>query len=109
MKPARLPPAAQDDLIALTRCYAEQGGHALGARLFDAAQVALEPLARMPGIGSPRVGQRCNQPGLRAWRVQGWPVQSLNFERDDHLDVIRLLGERQDVAAILISEPPSAT
>jgi toxin ParE1/3/4 len=26
------------------------------------------------------------------------------FERDDHLDVVRMLGERQDVAALLGGE-----
>jgi hypothetical protein len=26
------------------------------------------------------------------------------FERDDHVDVVRLLGERQDIAAILAEE-----
>jgi toxin ParE1/3/4 len=108
VKPARLRPAAQDDLIALTRWYAEQGGNALAARLFDSAQAALEPLARMPGLGSPRVGQLCQQPGLRAWGVQGWPVQWLYFERDNHIDVIRLLGERQDIAEILGADPPPA-
>ena len=108
MKPARLRPAAQDDLIALTHWYAEQGGNALAARLFDAAQLALDPLARMPGLGSPRVGHLCNMSGLRAWGVQGWPVQWLYFERADHLDVVRLLGERQDIVAILMSDPPSA-
>jgi toxin ParE1/3/4 len=33
--------------------------------------------------------------------VTGFPLVWLYFERDDHLDVIRLLGERQDILAIL--------
>jgi toxin ParE1/3/4 len=30
-----------------------------------------------------------------------FPVLWIYFHRDDHLDVVRLLGERQDIATIL--------
>ena len=40
-------------------------------------------------------------PGLRTWQVKNFPLPWFYFERDDHLDVVRLQGERQDVAAIL--------
>ena len=43
----------------------------------------------------------CDIPGLRAWRVEGFPMLWLYFEADEHLDVVRLLGERQDIVAIL--------
>ena len=43
-------------------------------------------------------------PGLRTWRVAKFPLLWCYFERGDHLDVVRLLGERQDVAAILGDE-----
>lgn len=32
-----------------------------------------------------------------------FPLLWIYFVRDDHLDVVRLLGERQDVATILVS------
>ncbi len=43
-------------------------------------------------------------PGLRTWRVAGFPLLWCCFERADHLDVVRLPGERQDIAAILGDE-----
>lgn len=101
MKPARLRPRAKQDLSDTAIYYAEQGGSALGSRFLQAATTALEPLRRMPGIGSPRLAQECGIPGLRVWGVRGWPVAWLYVERDDFLDVLRLLGERQDIAAIL--------
>lgn len=75
--------------------------------MFDAAIAALEPIERMPGTGSPRQGQLCEIPGLRSWRVSDFPMQWLYFEARDHLVVVRLLGDRQDIVAILsASERP---
>ncbi|MGA8055523.1 MAG: type II toxin-antitoxin system RelE/ParE family toxin [Burkholderiales bacterium] len=104
MKPAHLRPQAEADLIEATRHYAKEGSVALAERMFDAAIAALEPIQRMPAMGSPRLGQLCEIPGLRSWRVTGFPMQWLYFEADDHLDVVRLLGDRQDIVAILTNE-----
>jgi len=40
-------------------------------------------------------------PGLRTWQVSKFPLLWFYVERNDRLDVVRLLGERQDIAAIL--------
>lgn len=64
MKRVVLRPAAERDLIHATRWYIGQGGLALGAKAFDAARAALEPLERMPGMGSPRLGNECGLPGF---------------------------------------------
>ena len=83
------------------RFYAQASGPALAERLFDAALEALAPIERMPAMGSPRLGELCEIPGLRSWRLSDFPFQWLYFEAADHLDVVRLLGDRQDIAAIL--------
>jgi len=101
LKPARLRPRAEIDLVEAARHYAQDGGVALGERVFDAALAALEPIERMPSMGSPRLGQLCDVPGLRSWRVTEFPMQWLYFEAADHLDVVRLLGDREDMLAIL--------
>ena len=103
MKPAKLRPLAEEDLVDAVAYYVKKGGQAVGERMFDAALAALKPIQRMPAMGSPRLGQLCEIPGLRSWRVEGFPMQWLYFETEDHLDVIRLLGDRQDIAAILSS------
>lgn len=83
------------------RYYAQEAGVDLAERMFDAALAALEPIQRMPSMGSPRLEQLCDIPGLRSWRVSGFPMQWLYFEASDHIDVVRLLGDRQDIIAIL--------
>jgi toxin ParE1/3/4 len=104
LKPAHLRPQAEADLIEATRYYAKEGSVELAERMFDAAIAALEPIQQMPAMGSPRLGHLCEIPGLRSWRVTGFPMQWLYFEAEDHLDVVRLLGDRQDIVAILTDE-----
>jgi toxin ParE1/3/4 len=101
LKPAKLRPSAEDDLVQAARHYAHEEGVALGERMFDAALNSLKPIERMPQIGSPRQGQLCDIPGLRSGRVDGFPELWVYFEADDHIDVVRLMGDRQDIVAIL--------
>ena len=105
MKPSRLRPQAEADLIDAAQHYAQAGSPELAERMFDTALAALKPLERMPAMGSPRLGQLCEISGLRAWRVPDFPMQWLYFETADHLDVVRLLGDRQDIVAILGCSP----
>jgi toxin ParE1/3/4 len=72
-----------------------------------ATNEALDQVELEPGMGSPRLGKLLGIPGLRTWRVGKFPLVWCYFEREDHLDVVRLLGERQDIAAILRDESGS--
>ena len=92
------------DLVEMAACYAEAGGTALAERAFTAALEALEPVQSRPGLGSPRLGRLCDIPSLRARRVRGFPMQWFYFDRKDHLDVVRLLGDGQDIVAILAAD-----
>ena len=104
MKPAHLRPQAETDLVEAVRHCATEGSVELAERMLDAALAALKPIERMPGMGSPRLGQLCEIPGLRSWRVTDFPMQWLYFEAEDHLDVVRLLGDRQDIIALLSAD-----
>jgi toxin ParE1/3/4 len=101
LKRAHLRLQAQADLMDAARHRAKEDGVELAGRMFDAAIAALEPIERMPGMGSPRLGLLCEVPGLRSWRVTDLPMLWLYFEAADHLDVVRLLGDRQDSGAFL--------
>ena len=101
MTTAILRPLAEADLIARTRFYRAEGGDVLGERFFDAAVVGLGALARMPGAGSPNIGAICGIPGLRVRRVIGFPCGWFYFIADDHVDVVRLLADAQDLPTIL--------
>ena len=70
---AHLRPAAEEDLVERTRYYRDQGGDELGERFFDTAIASLRAPERMPSIGSPRIGELCDIPGLRSYRIEGFP------------------------------------
>lgn len=101
MKPANLRPLAEVDLVERTQHYRDAGGTELGERFFDAAIAALQSIEGMPGIGSPTVGDLIGIDGLRRIGVEGFPCGLLYLDRGDHLDVIRLLADRQDIAQLL--------
>lgn len=101
MTTALLRPLAEADLIARTRHYRREGGNGLGERFFDAAVAALGAITRMPGAGSPHVGEQCGIPGLRVRRVVGFPCSWFYFITNDHIDVVRLLADAQDLPTIL--------
>lgn len=104
MKPAILRTQAQRDRLAEVRYYRKEAGSRVAVRLVNATNAALDQMEEEPGIGSPVLGKMLDIPELRTWRVPKFPLLWFCFERDDHLDVVRLLGERQDLAAILSGE-----
>ena len=73
----------------------------MAVSLVNATNAALDQIEIEPGIGSPRAGNMLDIPGLGTWGVSKFPLVWVYFERTDHLDVIRLLGERQGIAALL--------
>lgn len=91
---------AEADLVERTRYYRLHAGD-VAARFFEAAIDALRAVERMPGTGSPRLGELCGIRGLRARRIKGFPCGWLYFIRPDHLDVVRLLADAQDLTAVL--------
>ena len=101
MTSTRLRPLAEDDLVERTLRYRKEGGDELGARFFDAAIAALDAIGRMPGAGSPRAGELCEIPGLRMRRIIGIPCSWFYFITVDHIDVVRLLADAQDLPALL--------
>lgn len=101
MTTARLRPLAETDLVERTRYYRSVGGDELGERFFDAAISSLRSVERMPGAGSPRIGELCDVPSLRVQRVLGFPCGWFYLVRVDHVDVVRLLAYTQDLVTIL--------
>ena len=101
MKPAVLRPQALRDQQGEIRHYRKEGGTRVAVRVAKATSHALDQIELEPGLGSPTLGKLLGIPGLRTWRVERFPLVWCYFERADHLDVVRLLGERQDIAAIL--------
>ena len=106
MTEARLRPQAESDLVDRTRYYRTESGEDVGRRFFDAAIAALRDIELMPGAGSSRVGELCDAPGLRVRRIEGFLCGWFYFVTPSHADVVRLLGDSQDMLAILGGTTP---
>ncbi len=100
MKPAVLRPQALRDQQGEVRYYRKEGGPRVAEKVAKATNAALDQVELDPGIGSPALGRHVGIARLRTWRVARFPLLWCYFERADHLDVVRLLGERQDIVAI---------
>jgi len=99
--PTLLRPLAEADLVERTHYYRREGGDSLRERFFEAAITALGAIGRMPGAGSQRVVELCGIPGLRVRRIDGFPCGWFYFVTQDHVDVVRLLADAQDLPAVL--------
>ena len=104
MKPAVLRPQALRDQQGEVRHYRKEAGNRVAVKLVNATNAALDQIELDPGIGSPTLGKLLGIPGLRTWGVTRFPLLWCYFERGEQLDVVRLLGERQNIAAILGEE-----
>jgi toxin ParE1/3/4 len=104
LKPALLRPQALRDQQSEVRYYRQAPGSQVAVRAVRATSKALSQIELEPAMGSPVLGKVLGIPELRTWRVAGFPLLWCYFEREAHLEVVRLLGERQDLAAILGSE-----
>lgn len=96
MKPCVLRPKAREDRRHEVRYHRRKAGEGTALRLVSALEKALLQLSRDPGIGSPTIGQAFDVQGLRSWRLNGFPLSLWYFERDSHVDVVRLVGQRME-------------
>lgn len=81
--------------------YGREAGPDIALRFVDALEAAYRAVADQPGIGSPRYAHGLNLPGLRHRRLARFPWLIFYVERDDHVDVWRVLDTRRDIPAWL--------
>ena len=79
--------------------YLDEGGERVGLGFIDALEKAYRHIARHPASGSPRYAQELDLPGLRAWPLKRHPYLVFYVERDDHIDVWRVLHSQRDLPA----------
>lgn len=96
LKPVVLRPRARDDRRAEVAWYRREAGTPVADKLVRALERAQGELARQPAIGSPTLGEAIGVPGLRTWAIRGFPLSYWYFERPEQVDIVRLVGQRQD-------------
>lgn len=102
MKACVLRPLAREDRRAEVQHDRKEAGASVAAKLVEELAKAQRDLAQNPAIGSPTMGKALGIDGLWTWRVNGFPLSLWYFERADHLEVVRLVGQRPQQSDIEI-------
>lgn len=105
MKPKPVIPrvAAVRDVEETVDHYAAEGARQAALSLIDALERAYTEIGRHPGAGSPRYAHELDIPGLQSWSLGRHPYVVFYIEREDHVDVWRVLDGRRDIPAGMAS------
>lgn len=90
---------ARQDVEAAVDHYADVAGSDVALDFVSALETAFRAIAAKPGTGSPRFAHDLELPGLRTRRIARFPYLIFYLERDDHIDVWRVLHDRRDIPA----------
>jgi toxin ParE1/3/4 len=96
---------AQQDLEAGIDYYLfEEGSEAAALGLITAVEEAFQRLGKNPAMGSPRYAYELDLPGLRSWPLKRYPHLVFYVERDDYVEIWRVINGVRDVPAWLLNE-----
>jgi toxin ParE1/3/4 len=104
LKTALLREKARFDLRHQLAFYRREASEKVALQLRRVAESSMRLLEQNPGLGSPTLGKELEIENLRTWRLTGFPLLWLYIENPSHLDFVRLLGQQQDIVAILENE-----
>ena len=100
-KSVRLRRAAADDIDAAAAYLLTEAGPQVAARFINATEAALAHVGRHPHHGTLRFSYDLDIPALRAWPLARFPYLVFYLERNDEIDVWRILHSRRDLSAAL--------
>lgn len=95
---------AERDADLIADFYTDEAGEEVGQAFVNALEKAYRSVADRPKTGSLRLGEAAMLPGLRTRRLNRFPYLVAYFEREDHIDVWRVLHLRRDLVAALDAE-----
>ena len=88
---------ADQDFREAVDHYLQTAGDQVALRFVDAVEKAYWHIGRHPETGSLRFAFELELPELRCWPIRRFPYLIFYIEREDHIDVWRLLHSRRDI------------
>lgn len=101
IKPVILRDLAARDVDEAVAYFLEEASVQVAMRFIDALERAYTHVGQHPASGSGRPAQELDLPGVRSWPLDRFPYVVFYVEREDHVDVWRILHGRRDVPAWL--------
>jgi toxin ParE1/3/4 len=102
-KPVDLRRRAHADIESAVEHYAREVDAALALRFVDALEQTLKHLGRHPLTGSLRWSYELDIPEVRTWPVRGFPYVVVYLDREDNVDVWRVLHTHRDLPSSFAS------
>jgi len=99
LKPVIPRTLAKQDAEEAVSYYLNEEAEQAALGFIDALEQAYAHIARHPATGSPRYAHELDLPGLRCWSLKRYPHIVFYVERDDHIDVWRVLHSMRDTPA----------
>ncbi|BAU76033.1 type II toxin-antitoxin system RelE/ParE family toxin [Metapseudomonas furukawaii] len=90
---------ANQDIDDAVSYYLEEGAEQAALGFVHALERAYKYISRHPELGSSRYANELDLPGLRFWTLKRYPYLILYIEREDHIDVWRVLHGMRDIPA----------
>lgn len=92
---------ANRDVDEAVAYYLNQSADQAALGFIDALEQAYTRIGRHPATGSPRYQHELGLPELRTWPLSRYPYLLFYIERQDHIDVWRVLHSQRDIPAWL--------
>lgn len=92
---------ADEDIENAIAYYLSEAGVDTAASLIDGFEDAMMKIARNPATGSPRYGHELSIPGLRHLPIVKFPYLIFYLERDEHIEILRVLHGSIDIPSWL--------
>jgi toxin ParE1/3/4 len=98
-KPVRLRELAHRDIDAAIEHYLAEAPEKVALGFIDELQKAFAKISMNPGIGSPRYAHELDLPDLRFKALARYPHLVFYVERDNHVEIWRVLHGERDIPA----------
>lgn len=98
-KPVVLRDLARNDIDQAVAHYLAEAGPTVALAFIDAAEATLRRIAELPGSGSPRYAHELEIAGLRFLSTDRFPYLIFYMEREQEVDVWRVLHGARDIPA----------
>ena len=79
--------------------YLVEASAKLAMGFVDELEKAYGHIARHPALGSPRYAHQLGLADMRFWSLGRYPCLVFYVEREEHIDVWRVLHEQRDIPA----------
>ncbi|MCK9514995.1 MAG: type II toxin-antitoxin system RelE/ParE family toxin [Ottowia sp.] len=96
-KSVRRSARASEDIEQASHFYAETASRDVAERFLVELTAAFAHISEFPATGSQRYAARTDIAGLRFWTLKRFPFAVFYLERNDVIDVLRVLHQASDL------------